>query len=576
MSSEFKKQLLNKLRVFNRVICIVFALAFILARIALLTKNNIITAYYIAVPVLILGLDELLFFRRVKRITSEDDGFPYTLFRIRTCIYIVLLSAGGVISVIPPALIVCIYLCILYVIIQDTLFCDIFNLLGSYITIIASLLISGGLVFAYYYIKSYNTVKLIAYVPPIVLGIIVCVVLHMVFANMVKNLSDKYAKLLYDCEDIKEENSKLIEFREKVEKVNNEINYQKINLTKANNDLAESNLETRSLIDVMKYFSSSYDIEKNAEVMINNIMKVKNAGSVGIYLSAGVYMNEDPFVDVKSVNNSSEDLLRKDIAEIFETVLKLESVEPLVICKNGEFKYDYLTGGNICNAVAFPAYENKHIYGVMVVTSTKFDFFQNGYTFYESSVMDYTSALISDRLYLKTEDMAKKDGLTKIYNRTYFNQFYQDLKEDIHETGDTLTVAMMDIDHFKNVNDTYGHLAGDEVIKMVASIDDKYANKYQGTAVRFGGEEFLLILRNINVDEASDILKEMHEEIASTIVTFEGMEIHVNASIGVASYRETCDDINELVDRADQAMYYSKTHGRGLIVIDGREEEASA
>ena len=82
MSSEFKKQLLNKLRVFNRVICIVFALAFILARIALLTKNNIITAYYIAVPVLILGLDELLFFRRVKRIKSEDDGFPYTLFRI--------------------------------------------------------------------------------------------------------------------------------------------------------------------------------------------------------------------------------------------------------------------------------------------------------------------------------------------------------------------------------------------------------------------------------------------------------------------------------------------------------------
>ena len=172
--------------------------------------------------------------------------------------------------------------------------------------------------------------------------------------------------------------------------------------------------------------------------------------------------------------------------------------------------------------------------------------------------------------------MAKKDGLTKIYNRTYFNQFYQDLKEDIHETADTLTVAMMDIDHFKNVNDTYGHLAGDEVIKMVASIDDKYANKYQGTAVRFGGEEFLLILRNINVDEARDILKEMHEEIASTIVTFEGMEIHVNASMGVASYRETCDDINELVARADQAMYYSKTHGRGLIVIDGREEEASA
>ena len=169
--------------------------------------------------------------------------------------------------------------------------------------------------------------------------------------------------------------------------------------------------------------------------------------------------------------------------------------------------------------------------------------------------------------------MSHKDVLTDLPNRRSVKEHMDEL---IAAHCEHYAVAIIDIDNFKNVNDTYGHLAGDEVIKMVASIDDKYANKYQGTAVRFGGEEFLLILRNINVDEARDILREMHEEIVSTIVTFEGMEIHVNASIGVASYRETCDDINELVDRADQAMYYSKTHGRGLIVIDGREEEASA
>ena len=59
--------------------------------------------------------------------------------------------------------------------------------------------------------------------------------------------------------------------------------------------------------------------------------------------------------------------------------------------------------------------------------------------------MDFTSALISDRLYLQTEDMAKKDGLTKIYNRIYFNQFYPDLKEEVKKSGDTFTVCMLDI-----------------------------------------------------------------------------------------------------------------------------------
>ena len=68
----------------------------------------------------------------------------------------------------------------------------------------------------------------------------------------------------------------------------------------------------------------------------------------------------------------------------------------------------------------------------------------------------------------------------------------------------------------------------------------------------------------------------MHNEITSTVVEFEDMKININISMGVSSYKESCDDIDALVDRADQALYYSKTHGRGMIVIDGREEESSS
>ena len=154
-----------------------------------------------------------------------------------------------------------------------------------------------------------------------------------------------------------------------------------------------------------------------------------------------------------------------------------------------------------------------------------------------------------------------------------YKEFYNELKKDVIESGDKLTVAMMDIDHFKSVNDTYGHLAGDEVIKMVASIDNKYAGKYNGTAVRFGGEEFLLVLRCIGIEEAYSILKEMHDEIENTEVVFENQRIRVNTSMGVASYKDTSEEIDGLIDKADKAMYYSKTHGRGMIVIDGKYED---
>ena len=145
--------------------------------------------------------------------------------------------------------------------------------------------------------------------------------------------------------------------------------------------------------------------------------------------------------------------------------------------------------------------------------------------------------------------------------------------EEVKESGDTFTVVMLDIDHFKRVNDTYGHLAGDEVIKTVAKFDNDFAKKYDGTAVRYGGEEFLLILRGKGVEETHAILKEAHEVIKANVVEFEDYKIQVNSSMGIACYPETCDDIHEVLDRADKAMYYSKEHGRGRITIDGREGE---
>lgn len=566
MSEEYKLSYFNSFRMFNRMAYGVLIVATLLLWASGLTQGYAQYVYFFfAFFVMIIG-DEIVF-------RKNRTKLPKLLLEIRFFAYPVLLSVGCSIRKLAPYYFAAMLLLIFFFILQNSVFCDIFNAYTNNIKRAILGIVTGLLMFIVQFRSSVNGVWFL--IPVIVILVYVGLIffVYYVVYRIVMHLDERYTKLYFKNADMISENKKLLKFQERVEKVNNEINYQKINLTKANDDLAKINEETRSLIEVMKYFTASFNVENNAHYMLENVVNIKETGAAALYLDKDVYMNEEPYLEIISENSVAETLLKQDIESIYDTVKKRKSMTPLVLCENYDFKYPYLTGTNLCNAVVFPAYENENVYGIMVITSSKYDFFENGYAFYESSIMDFTSALISDRLYLQTEDMAKKDGLTKIYNRIYFNQFYPELLEEVSASGDVFTVVMLDIDHFKRVNDTYGHLAGDEVIKAVAKVDNDFAKKYNGTAVRYGGEEFLLILRGKGVEETHAILKEMHQIIKSNVVEFEDYKIQVNSSIGLACYPETCDDIHEVLDRSDKAMYYSKEHGRGRITIDGREGE---
>ncbi len=566
MSEEYKLSCFKTFKMFNRAAYALLLILCLLTRGSEITKSNFFMFYYLGAFLFMLLADEFIF-------RPKHNKFPYLFLDIRVYLYPILIAVGTAFCDVPGVFLVVLLSLIIYLTCQDLVFTDVFNTFGNYVKRIIIGFICGALILYVQYRKDITGVWILVSVVSLVLFICMLMFIYHSHYITVSHLDDRYTRLYFKNADMISENKKLLHFQERVEKVNSEINYQKINLTKANDDLAKINEEIVSLIGVMKYFSASFNVENNAHKMLENVVEIKQTGAVALYLDKDVYMNEEPYLEVISDNAVAETLLKQDIENIYNTILRRKSVNPLVICDNYDFKYPYLTGGNLCNAVVFPAYENENIYGVMVVTSSKYDFFENGYAFYESSIMDFTSALISDRLYLQTEDMAKKDGLTKIYNRIYFNQFYPELKDEVEKSGDVFTVCMLDIDHFKRVNDTYGHLAGDEVIKAVAKVDNDFAKKYNGTAVRYGGEEFLLILRGKGVEETLKILQEMHEIIKNNVIEFEDFKIQVNSSMGIACFPETCSDIHDVLDRSDKAMYYSKEHGRGRITIDGREGE---
>ena len=567
MSLDFKKDLLVKITKFHRALYVLIVLLVLFCKFSNATKSEAFLIYNLAFMLVVIVYDETIvyFIRKVNQ----------AMLLSRSFVIVVGIAINGMIGNTPKVLFATYIGWGILTIIEDSVLGNFFDDYGTMARMFSlSIILSLGTMLHMW--TEFSGAWAVGFFFFIGCFVLIAVVEYIVVKTTLKVLDDKYTNQMLTNEDLDSENQQLKTLQERVEQVNKEINYQKINLTKAYKDLENVNIEIRSLIEVMKFFSNSFDVEKNAYVMLQNIMKIKRPDICTIYLDKDVYGNDDFFIEViVSDNEKYFDMAVENTVRVFDDIQLRNVTEPLVICDDRNFLYPYLNKSNISNAIAFPAIENDKIYGVVLVASEDLDFFESGITFYESSVTDFTSALISDRLYSKTEEMAKKDGLTQIYNRYYFNEFYNSLIDEINNTeGGTLSVAMLDIDFFKNINDTYGHLAGDEVIKTVARIDKEFAEKHNGVAVRYGGEEFLLILRDKTVEETYEILREVHKEIKNSVINFNGTYIRINVSIGLAAYPFTNDDIYDVLDSADKALYYSKENGRGMIVIYGKEEEA--
>ena len=133
-----------------------------------------------------------------------------------------------------------------------------------------------------------------------------------------------------------------------------------------------------------------------------------------------------------------------------------------------------------------------------------------------------------------------------------------------------LSMIMLDIDHFKNVNDTYGHKAGDDVIRFISKTIKNSIRKVD-FAARYGGEEFVILLTNTTVDATAKIAEKIRNMVRDATVNADGALLSITASFGVSSYPEPSMTAGDLVKNADTALYYSKEHGRDQVNIFSKE-----
>lgn len=168
-------------------------------------------------------------------------------------------------------------------------------------------------------------------------------------------------------------------------------------------------------------------------------------------------------------------------------------------------------------------------------------------------------------LYERVQSLAITDGLTGIYVRRHFLERYAEDFARSKRHGLKLSVLMIDLDHFKQCNDTYGHLVGDIVLKEIAKIMKDFVRQVDLIG-RYGGEEFVLALPDTDRNSAIAVAERIRQEVERHKFRAYDETIAMTISAGVATYPDNGDDVQVLIDKADQALYRAKEEGRNRVV----------
>lgn len=169
-------------------------------------------------------------------------------------------------------------------------------------------------------------------------------------------------------------------------------------------------------------------------------------------------------------------------------------------------------------------------------------------------------ALENNRLY----EISVMDGLTNVYNRRYLEQRLSEEVAYSKRYGKPLTVCLLDIDFFKRLNDSYGHQAGDHVLKRVSGLLGQALREYDVVA-RYGGEEFAIILPTTPKGKGASIAERLRTTVEETDFTFKDKDIRATISVGVSCFPEDGDNAESLIATADKALYAAKARGRNQI-----------
>lgn len=356
---------------------------------------------------------------------------------------------------------------------------------------------------------------------------------------------------------------------------------EKVNLL--NNDNArekQNNLAWKEKIERyqrLKGIIEEINRQPDLETVANNLATIafsliaKNRGVCLLYLvGSHAPINLNLF---KARKEDSRLVIKAKEGDIFDFWVLRHSSALLIEDIRRDFRFDpeklkLQDTRTVSSLISAPLISHHRFLGILRLDSAQSAYYSQDDLRFLVSISDLGAvALENGEFFQKTQDLATHDELTRLYTKGYFLERLREECSRALRQKRTFSLLMLDIDYFKHYNDTFGHSAGDLVLKTLSQVLRQRLANLESILGRFGGEEFCIILPGADKKRAGAIAEDLRLEIEKTKIILRRQENHITVSIGVVDFSAGAGNAEELIQKADKAMYTAKERGRNRICL---------
>jgi diguanylate cyclase (GGDEF)-like protein len=336
----------------------------------------------------------------------------------------------------------------------------------------------------------------------------------------------------------------------------------------------EVGAEFKAIYEVSRRLSTTTELTRARTILLNSALELLPAAEAGAVLLVDnpltryridqghgwVTAFEGREVAVTERTWASWVLLSAQEAFLLDDVAGRSERMPLLVLDEG--------WGRAESLLAIPLKAQQQTLGAVVLTGRRGAFDASAQRVLNILANHAAAVLLSHRAQEELKHQAVRDGLTGLYNRREFGKLLGQAIARAGRLHGTFALLLFDIDHFKKLNDTYGHPAGDAALRNTAQVFERHMRE-DDQAARYGGEEFAAILPGADLAGAVRLAERVREAIEASRLVFEGARLHVTVSLGVAVWPDDARDDEGLVAAADRALYGAKQGGRNRVVTAG-------